>query len=106
MNEEQNLIKRLADDLDAWLEYDGKPSSLPKEQENSFRLLKEAYDYLSQEDKKMKAYEIRAKERFERMDILEKKINFDDFGWDLTDAGIKWKRLMNEQCEDEYSMGL
>jgi hypothetical protein len=51
-------------------------------------------------------YNKRATARFQQMDALERHIDFNQVGWNQTDAGIKWQRLMNEQGADEMSMGL
>ena len=57
-------------------------------------------------DSKMSAYNHRAAARFAILDRLEKAINFNSYGWKLTSEGERWKRLMAEQGQDEYEMGL
>ena len=42
----KSLCKELVDDLDAWLEYDEKPSSSIAEYEDSIRLVKRARNTL------------------------------------------------------------
>lgn len=41
-----SMCKRLVDDLDAWMEYPGQPSRLPKEYRNSLELIMEARRFL------------------------------------------------------------
>jgi len=57
-------------------------------------------------DSKMAAYNHRAAARFAELDRLEKAIDFNSCGWELTSEGERWKRLMAEQGQDEYEMGL
>jgi len=57
-------------------------------------------------DSKMSAYKDRAAARFAILDRLEKAINFNSCGWQLTSEGERWTRLMAEQGQDEYEMGL
>jgi hypothetical protein len=57
-------------------------------------------------DSKMSAYNHRAADRFAILDRLEKVIDFDSYGWRLTSEGERWTRLMAEQGQDEYEMGL
>jgi hypothetical protein len=54
----------------------------------------------------MSAYNHRAAARFAIMDRLEKAIDFSSHGWKLTPEGEHWTRLMAEQGEDEYEVGL
>ena len=49
MTDPRDLIQRLADDLELWLEHCGPPS-LPQEEDESFLLLREARAYLAAPD--------------------------------------------------------
>jgi hypothetical protein len=57
-------------------------------------------------DSEMSAYNHRAVARFAILDRLEKVIDFNSYGWQLTPKGEQWTRLMSEQGQDEYEMGL
>lgn len=57
-------------------------------------------------DSKMAAYNHRAAARFAILDRLEKAINFNSHGWRLTSEGEQWTRLMAEQGQDEYEIGI
>jgi hypothetical protein len=45
----QDLIRRLADDIDLWLECYGPPSKLPLEQDDTYNLVQEARSFLTQD---------------------------------------------------------
>ena len=57
-------------------------------------------------DSKMSAYNHRAAARFAILDRLEKVIDFNSYGWQLTSEGERWARIMAEQGQDECEMGL
>ena len=57
-------------------------------------------------DSKMSAYNHRAAARFAILDRLEKVIDFNSYGWQLTSEGEQWQQLVAEQNQDECEMEL
>lgn len=51
-------------------------------------------------------YERRSVPRLAAIDALSVKIDFSSFSWETTPEGQRYKRLMAEQCRDEYDAGL
>ena len=51
-------------------------------------------------------YVDRATARLKIIEELGREIHFDQIGWELTEAGMKWKKIMNDQSADEFAMGL
>lgn len=53
----------------------------------------------------MEEYLRRAKPRMERIEQLNRKIDFGHMLWRSTPDGQTWKRLMDEQMQDEIAAG-
>jgi len=54
----------------------------------------------------MEEYLRRAKPRMERIERLTQAIDFGDMMWRHTPNGVTWRRLMDEQSQDEIAAGL
>jgi hypothetical protein len=62
----QNLIRRLADEINLWLECYGPPSKLPLKQDDTYNLVQEARSFLTQdkeEQQKKKIFVFKTKEK-------------------------------------------
>jgi hypothetical protein len=62
----QDLIRRLADEIDLWLECYGPPSKLPLEQDDTYNLAQEARSFLTQdkeEQREKKVFVFKTKEK-------------------------------------------